>query len=114
MPDPILEMSKEAAETRNIENDDWVEVSTAVGVFVAKAKVIRDIEPASVFAQHGWWVIGANKTPYGPDNPMAANMNRTIATDLRDPISGSIPIRSSYCNVEKMSIDDHGKQSKRP
>ena len=106
MPDPILEMSKEAAEVRDIEDGDWVEVSTGVGTFVARAKMINDIEPGSVFAQHGWWVNGAENTPYGPDNPMAANMNRTIATSSRDPVSGSIPFRSSYCNVEKMRIDD--------
>ena len=107
MPDPILEMSKEAAEVRDIKDGDWVEVSTGVGTFVARAKMINDIEPGSVFAQHGWWANGAENTPYGPDNPMAANMNRTIATSSRDPVSGSIPFRSSYCNVEKIRIDDH-------
>ena len=102
MPDPILEISKETAESRNINNGDWTKVTTPVGHFVARAKLVKNIEPGSVFAQHGWWIEGAADTPYSPDNPMAANMNRAIPTDTADPISGSIPLRNSMCDVERM------------
>jgi anaerobic selenocysteine-containing dehydrogenase len=106
MPDPILEISKETADAKNITDGEWVEISTRVGTFVARAKIIKDIEPGSVFAQHGWCGNGAENTPYGADNPTAANMNRAIETALSDPISGSIPLRNSYCNIKKMKIDD--------
>jgi anaerobic selenocysteine-containing dehydrogenase len=102
MPDPILETSKETAETRNINNGDWTKVTTSVGHFVARAKLVKNIEPGSVFVQHGWWIEGAADTHYSPDNPMAANMNRAIPTDTADPISGSIPLRNSACDVERM------------
>lgn len=103
MPDPIIEMSKDVAELRLIENGDWVDVSTVAGQFVARAKIIKDIEPQSVFAQHGWWVSGAYDSPYGPRHPLAANMNSAISTATADPISGSIPLRSFYCEVEKIA-----------
>ena len=102
LPDPLLEMSADAAEARNIEDGAWVEVRTATGTFVARAKVVRDIEPGSVFAQHGWWVRGNEDSPYGPDKPLAANMNGAISTALTDPVSGSIPMRSSFCDVAKI------------
>ena len=102
MPDPILEISKETAETRNINNGDWTKVTKPVGHFVARAKLVKNIEPGSVFVQHGWWIEGAADTHYSPDNPMAANMNRAIPTDTADPISGSIPLRNSACDVERM------------
>ena len=106
MPDPILEISKETADAKNITDGEWVEISTRVGTFVARAKMIKDIEPGSVFAQHGWWGNGAENTPSGADKPTAVNMNRAIDTALSDPISGSISLRNSYCNVKKMKIDD--------
>jgi anaerobic selenocysteine-containing dehydrogenase len=106
MPDPILEISKETADAKNISDGEWVEINTRVGTFVARAKMIKDIEPGSVFAQHGWWGNGAENTPSGADKPTAVNMNRAIDTALSDPISGSISLRNSYCNVKKMKIDD--------
>ncbi len=102
MPDPILEISKQTAAARNIQNGDWAKVRTPGGHFVARAKIVKDIEPGSVFAQHGWWVDGTDESPYGAGNPMAANMNRAIATDAADPISGSIPLRNSPCDVERL------------
>jgi anaerobic selenocysteine-containing dehydrogenase len=102
LPDPIIEMSSDVAGPRHIENGDWVDVSTIAGRFVARAKIIKDIEPQSVFAQHGWWVSGAEGTPYGPGNPLAASMNSAVSTAAADPISGSIPLRSSYCEVAKI------------
>ena len=104
MPDPRLELPEAVAEDRNISNGDWVEVSTRTGKFVAKAKIIKKIEPETVVAQHGWWITGPDDSPFGPGNPMAANINRAIATTSSDPISGSIPLRTSMCNVAKFDI----------
>ena len=103
MPDPILEMSHDAAGGRGISHNDWVKVSTAAGSFVARCNIVKDLEPNSVFAQHGWWVDGPDDTPYGAQHPMAANMNQAIDTTRADPISGSVPLRCSACSVERIS-----------
>jgi hypothetical protein len=50
----------------------------------------------SVFGQEGWWV-----TLGGAGDEMAANINRVIDTARADPISGSIPLRCSWCEIEK-------------
>jgi hypothetical protein len=55
-----------------------------------------------VFGQHGWWIAGPDGSPYDAKHPLAANLNRAISTAAADPISGSIPLRRSWCEVEKM------------
>jgi anaerobic selenocysteine-containing dehydrogenase len=102
MPDPILEMSRSDAEARAIKQGDWVEVRTAAGTAVAKAAVVAELVPGSVFGQHGWWVEGADGTPYGPDRPLAASLNNVITTAEADPVSGSIPLRCSPCEVSRL------------
>ena len=102
MPDPILEMPQQAAAERQIANNDWVRVSTEVGSFVARCKIVADLEPQSVFAQHGWWVEGPAGSPYEVRHSMAASVNTAIDTTEADPISGSIPLRSSPCDVAKL------------
>jgi anaerobic selenocysteine-containing dehydrogenase len=102
MPDPILEMPPASAVARGIADMEWVQIRTRVGSFVARCKIVKDLEPGSVFAQHGWWIEGEDASPYGADNPMAANMNTVVDTTLSDPISGSIPLRCSDCEVEKL------------
>jgi anaerobic selenocysteine-containing dehydrogenase len=102
MPDPVLEMSSEAAAARNIATNDWVRVSTTAGSFVARCRIVEGIEPGSVFAQHGWWVQGPAGSPYGAESPLAANVNTAIDTTRRDPISGSIPLRCSACEVARI------------
>jgi anaerobic selenocysteine-containing dehydrogenase len=99
MPDPILEMAAEAAAARSIANNDWVKVSTAVGSFVARCKIVKGLQADSVFAQHGWWVDGPEGSPYDGQSPWTANVNMAIDTTHRDPISGSLPLRCFACEV---------------
>ena len=102
MPDPILEMAAEDADARGLKQGDWAVVKTARGRAVARVSIIRDLEPGGVFGQHGWWVDGPDGSPYGRDHPLAANINATIDTSVSDPVSGSIPLRCSRCEVERL------------
>ncbi|MEJ8572521.1 molybdopterin-containing oxidoreductase family protein [Microbaculum marinum] len=102
MPDPMLEMSAESAAERGIADNDWVKVATRTGSFVARCRIVRDLEPAIVFAQHGWWFPEADQANGGTAGPRAANMNQAVDTSRSDPISGSIPLRATPCQVERM------------
>lgn len=102
MPDPIVEMAKQDAEARGLAQGDWAVVRTARGRAVARVSIIRDLEPGGVFGQHGWWVDGPDGSPYDRDHRLAANINATIDTSRADPISGSIPLRCSRCEVERL------------
>ena len=103
MPDPIVEVPKDVADDRAIESNDWVKVTTTAGAFVARCKVVANLEPGSVFAQHGWWATGPDGSPYDSRNPLAANVNGAIDTSRSDPISGSIPLRCTACEVTKLA-----------
>jgi anaerobic selenocysteine-containing dehydrogenase len=102
MPDPELEMALADAACRNIANGDWVRVSTARGETIARAKLVPGLAPGTVFGQHGWWVEGPPGSPYDARHPLAASINRVIDTSRADPVSGSIPLRCSWCEVERL------------
>jgi hypothetical protein len=59
-----------------------------------------------VFGQHGWWIEGPSGSPYDAGHPLAANLNQVISTAASDPVSGSIPLRCSWCEVEKIESSD--------
>lgn len=102
MPDPIVEMAQVDATARGLSQGDWAVVRTARGRAVARVSIIRDLAPGGVFGQHGWWVDGPDGSPYAGDHPLAANINATIDTSVADPVSGSIPLRCSRCEVERL------------
>jgi anaerobic selenocysteine-containing dehydrogenase len=105
VPDPIVEMSPADAAARSIVKGDWVRIRTRSGDVVARAALVPGLASGAVFGQHGWWVDGGEGTPYDRSHPLAANLNGAIGTDRADPVSGSIPLRSSWCQIEKMSSE---------
>ncbi|MET0538730.1 MAG: molybdopterin-dependent oxidoreductase [Xanthobacteraceae bacterium] len=101
-PDPILEVPPEVARKRGIREGDWVRITTREGSAVARAKLVAALPPDTVFGQHGWWIEGPSGSPYGAGHPLAANLNHVISTAVSDPVSGSIPLRCSSCEVERI------------
>jgi anaerobic selenocysteine-containing dehydrogenase len=107
-PDPSLEMGPEDAAARGIGEGDWVRIRTAQGEAVARVKLVPGLAVGAVFGQHGWWVDGPAGSPYDAGNPLGANLNRLIDTTKADPVSGSIPLRCSWCEVEKLELNAQG------
>ena len=105
VPDPIVEMSPEDAAARSVSHGDWVRISTRSGDAVARAAIVPGLASGAVFGQHGWWIEGGEGTPYDRSHPLAANLNSAIGTDRADPVSGSIPLRCSWGQVEKISFE---------
>jgi anaerobic selenocysteine-containing dehydrogenase len=103
MPDPVLEMARVDADQRNIRHGDWVEIRTGSGTAVAKAAIVAGLAAGAVFGQHGWWMPGAAGTPYDASHPLAANVNGIIPTVRADPVSGSIPLRCTACEVVRIA-----------
>ena len=92
-PDPVAEMAPETAAARGIATDDWIEIETPEGIFAARAKLVEDHVPGAVFAQHGWT---------GEALGRSMNMNTVISTTKADPVSGSIPLRASWCEIRRL------------
>lgn len=103
MPDPVLEMARADADQRDIRHGDWVEIRTGSGTAVAKVAIVTGLAPGAVFGQHGWWAPGAAGTPYDASHPLAANVNGVIPTERDDPVSGSIPLRCTPCEVVRIA-----------
>ena len=101
-PNPILEIAYETAASRGIKMDDWLEITTKVGAFIARAKLDQNLALDTVFAQHGWTVSNTEDSPNLNGDPLATNMNQAISTEKCDPISGSLPLRCSWCEVRKI------------
>jgi anaerobic selenocysteine-containing dehydrogenase len=101
-PDPVLEMPPADAAARGIREGDWVQMRTASGTAVARARLVPSLAAGTVFGQHGWWIDGPPGSLYDSRRKLAANFNRLIDTKRADPVSGSIPLRCSWCEVEKI------------
>ncbi len=104
MPDPVVEISAMDAASRSIAQHDWVRIKTRSGSSLARAVIVQGLAAGAVFGQHGWWVDGEKGSPYDASQPLAANLNNTIGTDRADPISGSVPLRGSWCELEKIAL----------
>ena len=105
MPDPIVEIAPADAAARAIVQGDWVRIRTPSGDMVARAAIVPGLAAGAVFGQHGWWVDGGEGTPYDRRHPLAANLNGVIDTARADPVSGSIPLRCSWCQIDKIASE---------
>jgi anaerobic selenocysteine-containing dehydrogenase len=104
-PDPVVELHPAAARPRGIVPEDWVLVETPRATMRARARLNGSLAPDVVCAQFGWWqACEALSLPgYDVAGSGSANYNALIDTDVADPISGTVPLRSYLCEVRKAS-----------
>jgi anaerobic selenocysteine-containing dehydrogenase len=102
-PDPLVEMHPDAAKARGIAGDDWVVVETPQATARARARLNGSLAPDVVCAQFGWWQAcePLGLPGYDTDGPASANYNNLIDPDAADPISGTVALRSSLCQVRR-------------
>ena len=100
-PHPMVEIHPDTAAARDIANGDWVVIETGAGTMRAVARFADGLDPRVVVAQQGWWQacaeLGLPGYPITPDG--GGNYNALITAEASDPISGSVPLRSSTCEV---------------
>jgi anaerobic selenocysteine-containing dehydrogenase len=87
MPEPLLEIHPETANRDGIGDGDMAKVESLRGEIKVKAKLIEDIHPKVVCAQHGW---------------SEANINVLTDDENRDPTSAYPGFRSVLCRVTKI------------
>ena len=103
MPDPTLDVAPADAQARSITQGDWLRIRTRVGSVVARANIVAGLADGTVFGTHGWWVARTDGTRYDAEMPMGGNLNSAVSTVVSDPISGSIPLRCTWCEIEKIT-----------
>ena len=104
VPDPEVELHPDTADTRDIAEGDWVEISTPKGSVRARAVFNDTLAPDVVSGQHGWFEsceeLGLPGFP--PFGPGSANLNLVLSQTPSDPISGTSPLRAQVCEVTRL------------
>ncbi len=86
-PENLVEINTEAASRLEINDGDLVRVSSPRGHIQSRARVTGDIDPRVVHLYHGF-----------------KESNCNVLTDNKafDPITGSVGMKSSLCQIEKI------------
>lgn len=115
-PEPGVEISGELARARGIAEGEWAEVRTRHGVARLRVRINDRLDPRTVIAEFGWWEacepLGRAGSPVAGDR--TANINAILRDELRDPISGSVPLRAVTCDITRaLSGNDGSWEGKR-
>jgi anaerobic selenocysteine-containing dehydrogenase len=105
-PEPTAELHPDTAAAYGVKNKDWMIVESPKGAVRVRAHVTERILSGVVCCQHGWWqeCRALDRPGYDPYSDDGANPSVLVGTELRDPISGSLPHRSYLCRVRPDSI----------
>lgn len=100
--EPFVDLHPDLAAARRISEGQHVRILTPAGSVRMKARLDSSMRSDVVVAEYGWWEgepnVGLPGYPHlSADGP---NYNLLITDGRRDPISGSIPLRSSTCEVQ--------------
>jgi anaerobic selenocysteine-containing dehydrogenase len=92
-PEPLIYLNPEDAAERGIKEKDRVEVSSAQGKAVFRAKLTENTKPGVVWIDFGW----------GNPSDGKANINLLTNDTYFDPISGGTPNRLFPCDIRKQT-----------
>lgn len=100
-PEPRVELSAELATARGIRDGQWVLISTRNASVRMRAAIDSELHPEVVVAEYGWWqgAPDLGLPGYDPMDQHGSNYNLLIDDTAHDPISGSVPMRSTPCDV---------------
>jgi anaerobic selenocysteine-containing dehydrogenase len=96
-PAPLVEIHPDTAIRQNIEQGEWVIVSSLRGSIRMKACVTEDIRPGVINVDHGWWFPEKEDLGFWESN---ANVLTSNAPPY-DPAFGSCPLRGLLCSIKK-------------
>ncbi|MCP3465778.1 molybdopterin-dependent oxidoreductase [Bradyrhizobium sp. CCGUVB23] len=109
-PDPALEISPTLAAERGLTDGDWVIVTTSAGEVRLRVRLNEALDDRVTVAEFGWW---EDCPPLGRAAIQAAgsptsNINDALSDATRDPVSGSVPLRATSCDIRKDEAASRG------
>src|SRR5882757_297496 len=109
-PDPAVEISPLLAEQRGLVEGDWAVVETRGGAVQLKVRLNAALDARVVVAEFGWW---EDCPPLGRDRSATSghrtrNINAVLHDDVRDPVSGSVPLRAIVCDIRRDAVASRG------
>ncbi|MCD6299672.1 MAG: molybdopterin-dependent oxidoreductase [Dehalococcoidales bacterium] len=104
-PNPRVEIHPETAARLNISDGDWVYIETPRGRVKQQAKVIPNILPGVVSAQHHWWFPEQPADEPSLFGAFESNINVCTNSDPAtfSPECGAYPLRPLLCKVYPVS-----------
>jgi anaerobic selenocysteine-containing dehydrogenase len=104
-PNPVAEIHPRTAGQYEIADGEWIVIETPSGAVRAQARLTDTIMPGVVCGTHGWWQAcpELGLPGFDPFSADGANMNLLVLNDLRDPVSGGTPHRSTLCRVRRIT-----------
>ncbi|MFV0438222.1 MAG: molybdopterin-dependent oxidoreductase [Desulfopila sp.] len=100
-PEPQLHIHPDTAAERDIEQGDWLKITSPHGFLKVKAEIYPGIRPDTVMILHGWWQ-GCDELGYA-DAPLAdggANVNVLYSVDRNTAYDKLITAMSSQTLVQ--------------
>ncbi|MEI9425608.1 molybdopterin-dependent oxidoreductase [Mesorhizobium sp. Cs1299R1N1] len=111
-PDPSVEISSVLAEARGLATGDWARLRTT-GAARLRVRLNTALDARTVVAEFGWWEacesLGRAGGPV--EGHGTINVNAILTDSLRDPISGSVPLRALTCDIEPWPGANGGRWS---
>ena len=110
-PEPAVEMNERLAAQRGLAEGDWAVVETSTGEVRLRVRLNQALDDRVAIAEFGWW---EDCPPLGLDamNPagwLTSNMNDALSDAARDPVSGSVPLRATRCDIRKDDAASRGR-----
>ncbi|QQN66686.1 molybdopterin-dependent oxidoreductase [Bradyrhizobium diazoefficiens] len=103
--EPTAEIHPELARRKNILAGDWMLVRSRKGAIRMRVALNDALARDVVASDYGWWQPAPDlgQPGYLPDatRPVGASFNAIISEHERDPLSGSLALRSFACDVER-------------
>jgi anaerobic selenocysteine-containing dehydrogenase/ferredoxin-NADP reductase len=110
-PDPAVEISSTLATRQGLDDGDWAIVETPSGQVRLRVRLNDSLDDRVVLAEFGWWEdcppLGRNVTP--PAGVATSNMNDALSDASRDPVSGSVPLRATICDIRRDQAANRGR-----
>lgn len=105
-PEPFVEVHPRTARAEGLADGEMVRVETPTAAMTVRLKVSERILEGAVVGQAGWWeaceVLGLpGQDPFAD---AGANINRLVASDVADEVSGGLPVKSARCRLRPAPV----------
>ncbi|MFE0028197.1 molybdopterin-dependent oxidoreductase [Amycolatopsis sp. NPDC059021] len=100
-PEPAADLAPDLAAARGIADGQWITISTRGGSATMRARIDPALDPRVIVAEYGWWQAAPDLGLPGSDPRQSGGTNYNLLVDDadHDPVSGSVPLRSTACDV---------------
>lgn len=110
-PDPAIEINATLAARRGLEDGDWAIVETSAGEVRLRVRLNEALDDRVAVAEFGWWedCPPLGRAAMRPSGLPTSNMNDALSDVTRDPVSGSVPLRATSCDIRKDATASRGR-----